>query len=213
MTWCLDRSTAVDDVVARAIQVSLSQNPGKRPFSRHHCGPGEGSGSLISQAESQPGPYRALPSRTATGATPGSASRPAWAVEHGSRVCHSRLARTLALAYTPREQAEYPTSRGCRFATKQARSYRAPRRSLLVRGGRLPNVVRDAGSLRIALCECRATVAHELAQHGCVGVSPDEREQRRRVEVGDLEPAQGAVIDRRRRQDRDAEPTRREVGN
>src|SRR6187200_2449890 len=38
MTWCLDRSAAVDDVVARAIQVSLSQNPGKRPFSRHHYG-------------------------------------------------------------------------------------------------------------------------------------------------------------------------------
>jgi hypothetical protein len=64
---------------------------------------------------------------------PGSASRPGWAVDHGSRVCHSRLARTLALANTPGEQAEYPTSRGCRFPTKQARSYGAPRRSLLVR--------------------------------------------------------------------------------
>jgi hypothetical protein len=63
---------------------------------------------------------------------PGSASRPGWAVDHGSRVCHSRLARTLALATTPGEQAEYPTSGGCRFATKQARSYRAPRRWLLV---------------------------------------------------------------------------------
>ena len=84
--------------------------------------------------------------------------------------------------------------------------------------GRAPCCVSEADPLRDGpsgrwLREGGAASAHELAQRGCACVSPDEREQRGRVEVGDLEPAQGAVVDHRRRQDRDAEPAHREVGD
>jgi hypothetical protein len=56
-------------------------------------------------------------------------------------------------------------------------------------------------------------VAHEFAQGGCVGGSPDEGQQRGRVEVRDRERTEGVAVDHRRGQDRHAEPLCREVGD
>lgn len=69
MTWGLDRCAAVDDVVPRSVQVSLSQNPRKRPLLTSRWAQVR-LRIADREAKSQPSPCPELSSRAAAGATP-----------------------------------------------------------------------------------------------------------------------------------------------